>query len=225
MRILALATGNDGRINTEELDEKLLVQQAKEDKEAFGKLYSLYVDKIYSYVYYRTGNNQDAEDLTARVFFRAIQHIENYEDQGVPFSAWLYRIAHNLLANWYRDQSRRQILSLDSIAQWQVEDSPELATEWLEDRESLLAAIRRLPADRQELLILKYAERLSNADIGDIMGRSEGAIKSLYHRTLLSLRDDLMETARRKKSNSRVRAEQEGQFQRLFRRKSNSTEE
>lgn len=211
--------------NNTEIDEKLLVKQAKEDKEAFGQLYSLYVDKIYSYVYYRTGNNQDAEDLTARVFFRAIQHIENYEDQGVPFSAWLYRIAHNLLANWYRDQSRRQILSLDSIAQWQVEDSPELATELLEDREGLLAAIRRLPSDRQELLILKYVERLSNAEVGDIMGRSEGAIKSLYHRTLISLRDDLMETARRKKSNSRLQSEQESQFQRLFRRKRDTTEE
>jgi RNA polymerase sigma-70 factor (ECF subfamily) len=224
LRILALATGSDNTDNTD-IDEKLLVQQAKEDKEAFGKLYSRYVDKIYSYVYYRTGNSQDAEDLTARVFFRAIQHIENYEDQGVPFSAWLYRIAHNLLANWYRDQSRRQILSLDSIAQWQVEDSPELATELLEDREALLSAIRRLPSDRQELLILKYVERLSNADIGDIMGRSEGAIKSLYHRTLISLRDDLVETARRKKSDSRLRAEQESQLQWLFRRKSNSTEE
>jgi RNA polymerase sigma-70 factor (ECF subfamily) len=216
-----LDTGSDKT----EIDEKLLVRQAKEDKEAFGKVYSLYVDRIYSYVYYRTGNNQDAEDLTARVFFRAIQHIENYEDQGVPFSAWLYRIAHNLLANWYRDQSRRQMLSLDSIAHWQVEDSPELATELLEDREVLLEAIRRLPSDRQELLILKYVERMSNSDIGDIMGRSEGAIKSLYHRTLLSLRDDLIETARRKKSDSRLKMEEESQFRRLFRINRNKMEE
>lgn len=209
----ALDTGTD----IEELDEKQLIQRAKEDKEAFGLLYSRYVDKIYSYVYYRTGNNQDAEDLTSRVFFRAIQHIENYEDKGVPFSAWLYRIAHNLLANWYRDQSKRQMLSLDSIAKWHVEDSPELATELIEDREALLEAIRRLPSDRQELLILKYVERLPNADIGDIMGRSEGAIKSLYHRTLLSLRDELMEMARQKKSSNRLNQEQEGRVQRFLR--------
>jgi RNA polymerase sigma-70 factor (ECF subfamily) len=94
------------------------------------------------------------------------------------------------------------MVSLDSIAQWQVEDSPELATELLEDQEALLAAIQRLPAERQELLILKYVDRMPNADIGEIMGRSEGAIKSLYHRTLLSLRDDLMETARRKQSEN-----------------------
>lgn len=214
-------TGSENR----DIDEKLLVQQAKQDKEAFGKLYSRYVDKIYSYVYYRTGNSQDAEDLTARVFFRAIQHIENYEDQGVPFSAWLYRIAHNLLANWYRDQSRRQMLSLDSIAQWHVEDSPEVATELLEDREALLEAIRRLPSDRQELLILKYVERMSNADIGDIMGRSEGAVKSLYHRTLLSLRDDLIETARQRRSNSWQIGGQEGAVRRLLRRNLKKTED
>ncbi len=221
MKDFALDTGTD----IEELDEKQLIQQAKEDKEAFGLLYTRYVDKIYSYVYYRTGNNQDAEDLTARVFFRAIQHIENYEDKGVPFSAWLYRIAHNLLANWYRDQSKRQMLSLDSIAKWHVEDSPELATELIEDREALLEAIRRLPSDRQELLILKYVERLPNADIGDIMGRSEGAIKSLYHRTLLSLRDELMEMARQKKSSNRLNQEQEGRVQRFLRRNRKRMEE
>lgn len=117
------------------------------------------------------------------------------------------------------------MLSLDSIAQWHVEDSPELATELLEDREALLAAIRRLPSDRQELLILKYVERMSNADIGDIMGRSEGAIKSLYHRTLLSLRDDLIETARQSQANRQQRVEQESPIWRLLKRNRNLTEE
>jgi RNA polymerase sigma-70 factor (ECF subfamily) len=174
------------------MDESALIERAKTDKEAFGQLYELYVDKIYNYVYYRTGNVADAEDLTARIFFRAMGHIGKYDDRGIPFSAWLYRIAHNLVANWHRDRSRRKIISLDDIAQWRVqEDSPELATQLVEDKDALLEAIRRLPADRQELLILKFVERLSNAHIGDIMGRSEGAIKSLYHRTLLALREDL----------------------------------
>jgi RNA polymerase sigma-70 factor (ECF subfamily) len=173
-------------------DELALIEQAKTDKEAFGQLYELYVDKIYNYVYYRTGNVADAEDLTAKIFVRAMQHIGRYQNQGVPFSAWLYRIAHNLVANWHRDNSRRQIISLDDITQWHVgDDSPEFATQLMEDKSALVAAIRRLPADRQELLILKYVERLPNAEIGDIMRRSEGAIKSLYHRTLLALREDL----------------------------------
>ncbi len=174
------------------VDESALIERAKSDKDAFGQLYECYVGKIYNYVYYRTGNVADAEDLTARVFFRAMSHIGSYDDRGIPFSAWLYRIAHNLVANWHRDRSRRRIISIDDIAQWRVQDeSPELATQFMQDKDVLLAAIRRLPADRQELLILKFVERLSNAEIGEIMGRSEGAIKSLYHRTLLALREEL----------------------------------
>jgi RNA polymerase sigma-70 factor (ECF subfamily) len=188
-----------GMVQTE-YDESRLIAEAKQDKEAFGKLYQIHVDRIYSYVYYRTGSKADAEDLTARVFVRAIQHIDRYQDQGAPFSAWLYRIARNLLSNWYRDQSRRKLVSLDSVAQRQVLESPELVAEIGEDREALLSAIRRLPSDRQDLLILKYVERLPNAEIGRILDRSEGAIKSLYFRTLNSLRDDLTDTARQNQS-------------------------
>jgi RNA polymerase sigma-70 factor (ECF subfamily) len=177
-------------------EEKALIERAKTDKEAFGELYERYVDRIYNYVYYRTGNVADAEDLTARIFMRAMKHIPRFEDKGVPFSAWLYRIAHNLVANFHRDRSRRKILALDDIVHWHVSgEDPEMETQILEDKEALLHAIRRLPADRQELLILKFVERLPNADIGAIMGRSEGAIKSLYHRTLLSLRKEFAEAA------------------------------
>ncbi|MCB8966869.1 MAG: sigma-70 family RNA polymerase sigma factor, partial [Ardenticatenaceae bacterium] len=110
-------------------------------------------------------------------------------------SAWLYRIAHNLVANWHRDRSRRKIISLEDIAQWQVQgNSPEFTTELMQDKEQLLQAIRRLPSERQELLTLKFVERMSNAEIGNVMGRSEGAIKSLYHRTLLALRDEMQRT-------------------------------
>jgi len=187
-----------------ESDESALIEQAKTDKDAFGQLYERYYDKIYNYVYYRTGNAADAEDLTAKIFMRAMNHIGRYEDQGVPFSAWLYRIAHNLVANWHRDNSRRQMISIDDIVHWRVtEDSPEFATQLMEDKEALLTAIRRLPADRQELLILKFVERLSNAEIGEIMGRSEGAVKSLYHRTLLALREDFEQRSEQKEAKRR----------------------
>jgi RNA polymerase sigma-70 factor (ECF subfamily) len=172
-------------------DESLLIARAKTEKEAFGELYERYVDRIYSYVLYRTGNEAEAEDLTARIFERAMKHIGNYEHRGAPFAAWLYRIAHNLVANHHRDRSRRKVISLDDLGYWKADiDSPETMAVILEDREKLLEVVRRLPPDRQELLVLKFVDRLSNAAIGDIMGRSEGAIKSLYHRTLLSLRDD-----------------------------------
>lgn len=188
------------------MDESSLIERAKTDKEAFGELYELYVRRIYNYVYYRTGNAEDAEDLTARIFFRAMNHIGAYQDKGLPFSAWLYRIARNLVANWHRDQSRRQILALDDIVQWHISDTgPEMATQLLEDKEQLLAAIRRLPADRQELLIFKFVDRLSNAEVGEIMGRSEGAIKSLYHRTLVALRDELEATRPQDQRKSRLR--------------------
>lgn len=173
-------------------DESALIELAKTDQEAFGQLYERYSQRIFQYIYYRTSSEPDAEDLAAKTFMRAWQHMPNYDDRGVPFSAWLYRIAHNLVANWHRDRSRRKIISLDDISRWQVnENGPESALLLAEDRAVLLRVVRRLPADRQELLTLKFVERLSNAEIGDVMGRSEGAIKSLYHRTLLALREEL----------------------------------
>jgi RNA polymerase sigma-70 factor (ECF subfamily) len=125
---------------------------------------------------------------------RAWQHISAYDDRGVPFSAWLYRIAHNLVANWHRDRNRRKVTSLEDLSHWRAnEDGPEAAALFAEDRAALLRVIRRLPADRRELLALKFVEHLSNAEIGGIMGRSEGAIKSLYHRTLMTLREELQQ--------------------------------
>jgi RNA polymerase sigma-70 factor (ECF subfamily) len=169
-----------------------LVQRAASDPEAFGELYERHVRRIYNYIYYRTGNHHDAEDLTARVFQRAMRHVANFKDQGVPFSAWLYRIAHNLVANWHRDRSRRPVVPLeDHIASSKESTHPEVEAIVEEEKVMLLTVVRRLPPDRQQLLILKFVERLSNAEIGEIMGRTEGAIKSLYHRTLIALRDEI----------------------------------
>lgn len=174
------------------LDDSELVELAKASKEAFGVLYERYVDKIYRYIYYRTGNHHDAEDLTAGVFFRAMGHIENYTERGVPFQAWLYRIAHNLVANWHRDQGRRKIIPLDEFVGGKLSfDAPDAASEDKEEREQLMAAIDRLPEERQQLILLKFIAQLSNAEVGEILGRTEGAIKSLYHRTLITLRDDI----------------------------------
>jgi RNA polymerase sigma-70 factor (ECF subfamily) len=118
--------------------------------------------------------------------------VETYTERGVPFQAWLYRIAHNLVANWHRDRGRRKIIPLDEfIAAGLRSEAPEKSAEDAEEREQLLAAIRRLPEERQQLLVLKFVDHLSNAEIGAIMGRTEGAIKSLYHRTLIALRDEL----------------------------------
>ena len=180
---------SDVSSNTE---EDIIQRAVQGDADAFGILYEQYVTQIYNYVYYRVGNVHDAEDLTERVFMRAMKHIRNYHNRGLPFSAWLYRIAHNLVANWYRDNSRRKEIPIHDVVPVPAGDEhPEASVLATEEREALLRLIRRLPPERQQLLILKFVEHLSNAEIGHIMGRTEGAIKSLYHRTLTSLRDEI----------------------------------
>jgi RNA polymerase sigma-70 factor, ECF subfamily len=176
----------------EEFNEELILARAVTgDGEAFGQLYEQYVGRIYNYVYYRTGSVFDAEDLTERVFMRALKHIRNYKMRGLPFSAWLYRIAHNLVANWHRDNSRRKDVALDEgYIPSQPSTHPEFELMRLEEQDNLLRVIRQLSPDRQQVLILKFVDHLSNAEIGQVMGRTEGAVKSLYHRTLLAIRDE-----------------------------------
>lgn len=170
-----------------------LVERAKSNADAFSELYERYVDRIYAYIYYRTGDARDAEDLTARVFHRALGHLGDYRQTGAPFVAWLYRIAHNVVANWHRDKTRHPELPLELWAHAPVlEAAPHAQAERAEAERALLDAIRSLPAERQQLLLLKFVDGMSNVEIGKTLGRSEGAIKSLYHRTLLSLREELV---------------------------------
>ncbi|GIK28847.1 MAG: RNA polymerase subunit sigma-24 [Chloroflexi bacterium] len=180
------------RPNLKDLSDVELVERCRVDQAAFGELYERYVKRIYNYIYFRTGSPHDAEDLTSRVFFRAMGHIDSYTDRGIPFQAWLYRIAHNLTANWHRDQGRRKIVALeDYIASELVSDSPDRSVEEQEEVDRLRAIVKTLPEERQQLLTLKFVEGLSNAEVGAIMDRTEGAVKSLYHRTLLTLRDEM----------------------------------
>ncbi|MBI3287747.1 MAG: sigma-70 family RNA polymerase sigma factor [Chloroflexi bacterium] len=187
-----MVSSGRARSQPEAESEEVLVERAKRDPEAFGILYQKYVDRIYQYIYYRTGDPHEAEDLTARTFFRALGNIGRYTQRGVPFSAWLYRIAHNLVANWHRDRQHRQVVALEEIVLREHSGNPgESHLEQREREEALRRAIARLSAERQQLLILKFAEGLPNTQVGQIMGRSEGAIKSLYHRTLEALRREL----------------------------------
>ena len=179
---------------SQDKEEIALIDAARTDPAAFGKLYSRYVEKIYNYIFYRTGSAKDAEDLTGKVFFKAMSNIKNYKHMGLPFSAWLYRIAHNLVANYHRDRSRKTEVSLDHVPGEilpQVELQPEPHVVRNQEVENLLVFIHELADNRQELLILKFVDQLSNIEIGKIMRKSEGAIKSLYHRTLLELREKM----------------------------------
>ncbi len=175
-----------------DLDEFRLIEVAKNTPEAFGELYQRNVDRIYSYVYHRVGNTADAEDLTAKTFYQALGSIEKYRDQGLPFAAWLYRIAHNLVANHHRAQARWCFTELeDQEFVGSSAERPDHAAESEEQKRALLAAIHRQPEERQRLLIMKFADRLSNEEIGRVMGKTESSIKSLYFRTLRALRSDL----------------------------------
>lgn len=176
-------------------EEAALVERAKEEPAAFGILYERYIDRVYAYIYHRVGNAQDTEDLTARTFYRALDKLHTYEDRGLPFSAWLFRIAHNLVANWHRDRGRRRFLSLDKLWSHSKEgDTPEEQVEREENHAALWDAIDRLPEDRRNLLLYKFGSRLSNLEIGELLQKSESAIKSLYFRTLASLRKELETT-------------------------------
>jgi RNA polymerase sigma-70 factor (ECF subfamily) len=184
-------TGSETR-KYADVDETILVEQAKLDPEAFGELYERNVDRIYHYIYYRIGNTEDAEDLTARTFYQALDNIQRYVEKGVPFVAWLYRIAHNLVANYHRARGRWKIASLDDLeVTARPAERPDKAAETNERLRALWLAIYRQPEERQRLLIMKFADRLSNQEIGRVMGRTESSIKSLYFRTLKSLKADL----------------------------------
>ncbi|MBC7229022.1 MAG: sigma-70 family RNA polymerase sigma factor [Actinobacteria bacterium] len=181
----------EGSIRHEDAE---LVRRAKEEREAFGALYAKYLRKVYTYVYYRVGNADDAEDITESVFLHALVHLERYQDRGIPFSAWLLRIAHNLVANWHRNGKRRRMVGLEGAEPLpDPSPSPDEGLEREAEIEALKAALRELPEERQQALILRYAEGLKHKEIGEIMGKSTGAVKVLVHRSLLSLHRSLSE--------------------------------
>lgn len=173
--------------------DEVLAERAKENREAFGILYDRHVRRVYNYIYYRTGSPADAEDLTARTFYQALSNLSRYRVQGVPFSAWLYRIAHNLVANWHRDSGRHRALPIDEALDVPSRgDDPTEKAENAEEKRELREIIADLPSDRQQLLILKFVQELPNAEIATIMGRTEGAVKALLHRTIDGVRTKLV---------------------------------
>jgi RNA polymerase sigma-70 factor, ECF subfamily len=174
-------------------EEAELVAAAKRDPAEFGPLYERYVDQIYRFAYRRTGNHADAEDVTAQTFQQALAALPSYEWRGLPFGAWLYRIASNIIYRRGRTSSREVSVEDATIfagEEYEGEDPADLISA-RSDADELLAAIRTLPQDQQRALILKFARGLRNREIGDIMGRSEGAIKQLVHRAMINLRATL----------------------------------
>ena len=169
------------------LPDRELVEAAKADGEAFGKLYDLYFSRIYSYAFYRTRSHTEAEDITAQTFQQALEHLGSYQWRGVPFYAWLYRIASNLVASGHR--RCLPVVGLEEAAKARSRDPlPEEALLRAERVLELRDAVARLPKTQQQAVVLKSSQGLRNREIGDVMGCSEGAVKQLLHRAMETLR-------------------------------------
>lgn len=175
--------------------ERRLVEAARENPIQFGALYERHVDAIYAYVLHRTRDCTVAEDVVAETFHRALENLDRYEWRGVPFSAWLYRIASNVIAARYRHEPT---MPLDVVAEVQDEGiGPERSLLLGERRDELQAAVAALPQEQQQVVILRYGQDLRNKEIAHIMGRSEGAIKQLLHRAMQGLQRRLADSANR----------------------------
>jgi RNA polymerase sigma-70 factor, ECF subfamily len=172
-------------------DEAELVAAAKRNPADFGPLYERYVDQIYRFAYRRTGNHADAEDVTSQTFQQALAALPSYEWRGLPFGAWLYRIASNIVHRRGRVSSREtpvEDVAIYARGEDFAGDDPADIVGRSSEADELVQAIRQLPSDQQRALVLKFARGLKNREIGDLMDRSEGAIKQLVHRAMLNLR-------------------------------------
>jgi len=161
---------------------------ASRDAEAFGALYDRFVERVYRYLYFRTGSHTEAEDLTEQVFLKAWEAIGRYRWQGRPFLAWLYRLAHNAHIDYVR--STKPTTSLSNDARPLNVASPSAGVELARalDAEVLAGALSQLTAEQQQVIIMKFIEGLDNEQIAQTMDRREGAIRALQMRALMSLR-------------------------------------
>jgi RNA polymerase sigma-70 factor, ECF subfamily len=165
---------------------ELVARAQGSDRDALEELYLRHFDRVYSYLHMSVGNRHDAEDLTTQTFLKMLESINRFHWRSVPFSAWLFRIAHNLAMDHFRRNRR-----------WQPEEEvpeppgsePSAEAEAMQaiGRQSLLRLIEDLSPEQQQVLTLKFVFNFTNNDVGAILGKSEGAIKSLQHRALLSL--------------------------------------
>jgi RNA polymerase sigma-70 factor (ECF subfamily) len=174
--------------------EEALVRRAQEnDQEAFAQLYEAYFDKIYRYLMLRIGNEMEAEDMTQQVFLNALQSLGSFRWKGAPFSAWLYRIAHNQAVDHLRKRKKRASVPLDeSLAS--SGDSPHSTTELKMDIEELLRAAGRLTEAQREVISLRFSSELSIAQVAKVMGKSQGAVKALQHSAIVALRRIMLVT-------------------------------
>jgi RNA polymerase sigma-70 factor (ECF subfamily) len=176
--------------------ERELVERARSDIQAFGLLYDEYYNKIFGYVLRRTASINITQDITSEVFYKALKNISKFKWRAVPFSAWLYRIATNEIADHYNRNSRNKLLEVDiqsvfDLSQDSVEAEVEQAERDFRKQKDILvihSIICQLPVQYQEIIALRYFEKKGLSEIAGILGKREGAVKSLLHRSLKKMR-------------------------------------
>ena len=175
---------NRHRTAVELEEERAQIEAAKRDRAAFAPLYERYVDQIFAYVLSLTRDKEEAEDVTAATFAKAIEELPRFEWRGVPYSAWLYRVATNLVT---RERRRPGWVELDPRLQSGLEGPSELAERGDRDAE-VRRAVAALPGDQRQVVMLRFGGEMTCREIGDVMGRSEGAVKLLTFRALTAMR-------------------------------------
>ena len=172
-------------------DEIILVQRAVgHDADAFGKLYDMHIDRVYRHIYYRVGNQTDAEDLTQQAFLKAWQAIGRYKKTASPFIAWLMTISHNLVVDFYRTRKDKAYIEAEVLANYST-SSPEQAAEVSFREQRLRRAILQLSADEQQVVTLRLMEGFQFAEIASLLKKKEGNIRVILHRALVKLRNIL----------------------------------
>ena len=171
---------------------RALVDRAQQgDRDALEELYLIHFDRIYSYLHVSVGNRHDAEDLTTQTFLKMLESIGRFRWQSAPFSAWLFRIAHNLAMDHFRANKRWH--PEEDVPEPEPDESTSAEAGALESigRKSMLDLIEDLSPEQQQVLTLKFVFNFANAEAATILGKTEGAIKSLQHRALASLQKQL----------------------------------
>ena len=158
------------------------------DVEAFGELYSFYLDRIYRYVKYQVRNKEAAEDLTEEIFIKAWRGLGKYRWDGYPFSAWLYRIARNHVVDYFRTNRQYQNVEMELLP---GDSDPEKEVELKQMEQLLASAISYLPEQQRQVIVLKFIEGMDNREIEQIMGMRQGAIRVMQMRALATLRQKL----------------------------------
>jgi len=173
-------------------DDKGLVHKARQgDKEAFAALYESHFDRIYRYVVMKIGNRAEAEDMTQQVFVKAYESMGSYQWQGTPFSAWLFRIAHNQIVDFIRKESKKPTVWLDESLPIAGNSDPQGEIEVKLNIEQVTVAAQQLTKAQREVISLRFAGEMSITEVAKAMRKSEGAIKALQHSAIQALRKTL----------------------------------